>query len=381
MAQKIKKLSKKFIALVCMFTLVFSYSVVGVNESKADALTVLKDTISDSRATEANVMHSILFNSTSAIPSVTGTIVIDFPAGFNLTTHAATDMNLYTHATANPPTTGYTLADTTPTTTAAGVVVDNTLETITITMCSTADETCAIEAGDYVLLTIGDGAAAGDLDIVNPALGVYLIDIDTTSDSGSIAVAILGADSGVSVTATIDSYLTFTINTETLDFGSWTGGTTEKRWATSAAGGATADPGAGNAIRIDVDSNGEGGASITARRINGYLDKTEGTADTIAAATAYEADEAGAVQSGTEGYGIYATYISAGAGPFTIEDEFDNDASSQAAIDTTNQVIAISTAVPLSSSIIDVDVVAAINGTTLAGVYSDTLVFVTTGTF
>jgi len=67
MAQKIKKMSKKFVAFVCMFTLVFSYSVIGIDKSEAaTAVTLAKLTLADSRTTNATGDYTLTFTQSSS---------------------------------------------------------------------------------------------------------------------------------------------------------------------------------------------------------------------------------------------------------------------------------------------------------------------------
>ena len=367
MAQKIKKISKKLIALVCMFTLVFSASVT-MDKSNAAALTILKDTLSDSRASESYVKHTVTFRVTGAVP-VSGKIVLDFPTGFNTTGINAADMTLNSDNTATP-TTAYSLID--GAADAANCNVANTDAdggVITITLCSTGSGTCNMIIDDYVLITIGDGLEGSLVDIPNPVAGAYNIDIDTQDavsaeiDTGSVSVAVI--TSGVAVSATIDSYIDFSSTDYDVGFGSWSA-STAKRWATSnPLTGATSEGVA--PFVLEVSTNATGGASISVRSLNAALNSTS---DSITAAGAT------AIAGGAEGYGLY---FSAETGTLDRGDAWDDTATG--VLTTDAQVVAVSTANVLSSATIDGQLVAAIADTTEAGSYSDTLIFVATATY
>ena len=84
MAQKIKKISKKIIAFICMITLVFSASV--VNESKANAMTNIKLTLADSRTTNATGDYTLTFTGQAAAIKCVRVIFATTPTGSTLPT-------------------------------------------------------------------------------------------------------------------------------------------------------------------------------------------------------------------------------------------------------------------------------------------------------
>ena len=364
-----KKMNKKFISLICMFTLVFSCSVT-TNKTDAAALTTISDTLSDSRASETYVQHTFIFRAITAVP-LSGKVVLDFPTGFDTSDIDAADMLFYSDSS-NPPTTAYTLVDGAADATNTGVAnTDADGGVITFTLCSTGSGTCDFAANDYVKIVIGDGASGGIDDFSNPTTGVYQIDVDTQNaasaaiDGGSIAVAVVA--SGVAVSATIDAYITFASNDYAVGFGSWTGGSTVKRFATSDETGDTSESaGATDPFQLTVSTNGTGGVSITAHSVNAALTSSS---DSIAAM----AEDS--IAGGTEGYGLYFTDESS----LTRDAAWDDTATGT--LTTSAQVVATSAATALSGATIDGELAAAISATTEAGVYSDTLVFVATATY
>lgn len=177
-----------------------------------------KLTLSDSRPESANTMHTHYFQTTTAIP-LSGKIIIDYPTEFDLTaSHDATDMSMRYSASADMSgATNCTLGGT-PSGGVVGVGVNATDEIITFTL--PASGTCAgIAADQYVEITIGDGAASGLDDIVNPAkttppspgiADTYLVAYETQNadsaplDKATVRVAIIDA---VTITAEVQATL------------------------------------------------------------------------------------------------------------------------------------------------------------------------------
>ena len=203
MAQKIKKLSKKCIAFICMITLVFSYSVVGVDKSDA-ALDTVSDTLSDSRF-DTGSNHIVVFKIKAG--GLTGknvdadTFSIAFEADFVTTSMVYADISVDDGA-------AVTLKDGAcdAETDTLGVTGEGT-NTVSFELCN--DTTIADEA--TITVTFANDH------ITNPATAVcgagndsYVcgIDITTSDETGTAKVAIV---SGVAVSATVDETLAFTI--------------------------------------------------------------------------------------------------------------------------------------------------------------------------
>jgi len=178
-----------------------------------------KLTLSDSRPGFVNTKHTPYFQTTTAIPA-SGKIIIDYPSSptvFDLTaSHDAADMTMRYSASADMGgATDCTLGGTQ----GAGIVVvgvNATDEIITFTLPATG--ACAgIAAGQYVEITIGDGADAGLDDIANPAklagagiADTYVVAYETqdassvTLDKATVRVAIIDA---VTITAEVQATL------------------------------------------------------------------------------------------------------------------------------------------------------------------------------
>jgi len=184
-----------------------------MNSASAAALTSVKDTLSDS---DLNVVanHTIVFVTQSVI-SASSTIVLDFADEFRGTSSPAFDESDpidYDIATSTGDATivaaglctgasGLTAFEITSTTTA---------NVFTFTHCNGTDD---LASGNTVTVEIGTNATAGgtgDSQLVNPILAQsYVISVTApAADSASLRVAIID---DVTVTASVDTSLTFTI--------------------------------------------------------------------------------------------------------------------------------------------------------------------------
>ena len=350
MAQKIKRISKKFIALVCMFTLVFSYTV--VDNVDAAVLDNRSLTIGDSAFGATGVDYVFLadFSTTS---------VLCIQAVFCTTaTGACTPATGIATGSADKGDTGDWTGFTYGTWTGA----DGT------TAGSSAKLTSAGEAG-----STADAVVFGN--ITNPsATGIYYARITTytnadcstgPTDEGALPFAILDDADGVTVTATVDESMTFTSDDYTMDLGSWTA-TTEERYATAETDGgdvSNSDP-----VTLGVSTNAADGLSVTVRSTGsgaaaGLYDSSTTTLITATASST--------VAATVEAYALFVSGVTG----VTVDPSYDGDGSA-GVIDITADQIA-SSAGPVSGTI-DVAVHASIASTTAAGSYEDILTFVVT---
>ncbi|MCK5475336.1 MAG: hypothetical protein KAI71_02000 [Candidatus Pacebacteria bacterium] len=368
MAQKIKKISKKFIALVCMFTLVFSYSVVNINDSDAAAVagSGISDALSDSRPGEyAN--HTIQFeynNEGTLANGDTQTFTFTgFTQGANAS--AVTDFTMTvgsdgtTYGTAMTQTADYTFSN------SAGL---NPVYTFTWTGTGVTK----LAANPFVRIVFANVSDK----LPNPGAAVYTITLGGTNNyaTGTTRVVIL---SGIAVTATVDEYITFS-STEAdnaVGFGSWTGGSVATRWATSDGNGTftPAPAGVDDPTQLQVSSNAGDGVSITVKSINS--NDSAGLYSTTAAAEIPADSSTDITTLDVEGFAVYAS-----ASNMTIDEGFDHDTVSDLAVTTGNLLFA-STAAGISGGTVDVEMNAEILATTAAGSYSTTVVFVATPSY
>ncbi|PIR72193.1 MAG: hypothetical protein COU42_02105 [Candidatus Nealsonbacteria bacterium CG10_big_fil_rev_8_21_14_0_10_36_24] len=202
----------------------------------------------------------------------------------------------------------------------------------------------------------------------------------TNIDSGSFALSIL-SDATVGVSATVDPIITFSISDLAIGFGTFSA--TTERFATADATGSTSAAPNGGPTVITITTNAPNGAIVSARSKgsgtgvegNGSagLYKSSSPTKLIAAAAS------SAVVTGTEGYGLYVKNVANTTGTLTIDAGFDDNASADLAISTTNQTIAAATAVVNATA--DVALNAAIASTTAAGSYADVVTLTGTGKF
>jgi len=266
-----------------------------------------KLTLSDSRPGFVNTKHIPYFQTTTAI-SASGKIIIDYPSSptvFDLTgSHDAADMTMRYSASADMGgATDCTLGGTQ----GAGIVVvgvNATDEIITFTLPATG--ACAgIAAGQYVEITIGDGADAGLDDIANPAkvaaagtADTYLVAYETqdslsnTLDKATVRVAIIDA---VTITAEVQATLSCEVagvNSGT-DFNASPGGNTygTAGFATTATtipfGILNANQASQSGQLIKVSTNGAHGFYFAVKH---YECNADGTPGTLCSATVDDID-------------------------------------------------------------------------------------------
>ncbi len=164
--------------------------------AEAANITDVRDLLSDS-APGANSDHTIDFamSATGAVASGGGTIVVTFPAGFNLTGVVAGDIDLEVNG-----------ADVDITGTAWSVAVGAS----TITFTSVAG---SVAAGQTVSVEVGTVAAGGTNQINNPTTPAggnesYEIAISAGTDNGYTRVVVLDT---VLVTAQVNTTFDFTV--------------------------------------------------------------------------------------------------------------------------------------------------------------------------
>jgi hypothetical protein len=230
-------------------------------------------------------------------------------------------------------------------------------ESYTLTVCT----------GD----TVPAGAIAFTIDnneITNPAgAAVYKVDITTTADSGSFALAIV-ADDTVNVTATVDPSVTFSISDVAIGFGVLSA--TEECWANGTPP-AACDSTSEAAHTFQLGTNATDGVALT------YTGATlTSGSDTIAVATiAGDAD-------GTPTTEQFAMGFDDNAATFTFADTaaYDESANNFKFVATgTNAILSIDG--PVAATTIDAHYIANISAATEAGAYTTSITYVATGTF
>lgn len=225
-------------------------------------------------------------------------------------------------------------------------------ENITLTVC----------AGD----TVAAGAKTLEIangEITNPSSAdTYEIEITTSSDSGTLSVVIV-TDDTVTVSATVDPSLTFSISDTSIGFGTLSA--TAARFATGDGNGSASETGAHDLV---AGTNATGGYSIT---VTGTT-LTSGAADTITAIGGTNT----ASSTGTEQYGVRFT-ASGGSGAVSAP-----YADTGFALDIANFPDEIaSVAGPSADTTYSARYLANIASDTEAGTYTSDLTYIATATF
>jgi len=349
MSKIVKKSGKVALILGLILVLMGMYFLIPISQAASIANREIK--ISDSRPSETGVTY-------------------DFEGDHSATTVKCLQIQFCTTATGSCTTP--TGMDTTSATkdsanwsgwTAANWTIDNTTNGTVKYTYTTG------EAGgtDYSFSTGG---------ITNPSgAGTYYARVTTYSDdtcstevdSGVTAFAIV---SGVSVSATVAETLSFSISDTSIGFGELTTGNVY--YATADETGSTTEPGAGQPTQLTISTNAQGGVTVTIKDVGdgsanaGLYDSTTGELiDAVASSS---------VAAGSEGYGAYGKSASAN---LTIDEGFDDDGVSDLAISRSPQTF-VTASSAISSETVDLSLKAGISGTTPAGSYSDTIIFVAT---
>lgn len=160
----------------------------------------LKDTLSDSRPSVA-ADHTIILDLSSGTTFIAGeTVIVTFPAGYNLTTLTMTDVDFVNGATNEA-----LIASCTATDSVSYVLAS---QVVTFTACSgyTAEA-----AGTAITMKFGSNAVGGTTRIVNTTAGTSQLNVfGTYGDDTQDTVLVLTA--GVTISATLDEVLTLTVS-------------------------------------------------------------------------------------------------------------------------------------------------------------------------
>jgi hypothetical protein len=351
---KNKKLFNAIVKISLLSTiLAMSFQVFPVN---AASTTPTSDTMSRLKAATVS-NHDIRFKTPTGVDALTDTITITFPAGFDLATNSVAfgDMDLNVDAACDGV---YEISKTLAAAPGAspiwGAVVGGQVVTLTAPTDAAAGE---IAATACVQVLIGTNATGGVNQIINPAAGndKVIAIAGTFGDTGSLAVSIV-ADDRVVITASIDATFTFVISSNTCALGTLTTGAV-----------ATCN------YTLAVGTNATSGAVITIQAIDTGDGQTKLHGVATPANNVNDIGEA-VVSIGVEGYGIRV----ATGGTWAASGNFTTDDSSVPSALTTILSVGTPIAVATTNTITHR---AAIDATTQAGAYIQTVQYIATGTF
>ena len=237
-------------AVVSLAIIAWSLGFPVLQFAEAANVTTFTNTLTDSAPAVVSD-HEIRFVTPTGV-AAGETIVLTFDALFlGIAALDAGDIDLDINGT-----------DTTLAATEAGATWGVTTDATSITLTS---DTGVVEAGDTVIIQIGLNAAGGANQITNPAVGSYPINATVGSaDTGETRVAIVEA---VTVTATVDTIFTFTVQSVGVGVdvnGIGADDTSEATTATTIPfGELAADTAKTAAQNLDVSTNAANGFVVT----------------------------------------------------------------------------------------------------------------------
>ncbi len=356
-----------------MILSVITANFVGFSDTAlAASVTTFSDTLSTlTAATAAN--HEILFITPTGVEANNDAIVFTF-TGFNGTSLDAIafgDVDLAESTNASCSTPGTWNEKTLAATDAAstyGVATNST--TLLFDPPTTSGY---ITAGNCIRVKIGTNAStgvAGTNQITNGGAGTaHSIAISGNfADSGTASIDII-ADDSVSLSATVESAISFAVDDTTIGFG--TLDAAGARWATGDTTGTSSLPGdTSGAHQMTLSTNAASGYSIT---YNGAT-LTSG-ANTIDVATISEDDD------GTPASEQFAIGLDDNGSNVTIVSDYDlATTNSYKFVASTTTTVASETA-PTAIETFDVQYIANISTVTEAGSYSTDITWIATGNF
>jgi hypothetical protein len=320
----------------------------------AASLTGLSDTMSEETISTAS-SHVIKFTTPTGVTATGQSIIVTFPAGFNFTSKVISGLTL-TYGASTGLETSTTISATPGASTQWGAVFSGTNQVV-LTLTSPTAGTY-IAAGNKVILTYSSTNS------INPSSAAnYSISINANNDTGSISVPIITNDQ-VAITATVAQTLSFSISSNSINFGTLDSAAT--RWANTSTGSGSEV----NAFTLAASTNGTSGYTIT---LSG--DTLKSGSNSIAALTS----TATALATGTAQFGIRMPTPSGGSG--TVTAPF-NDASKYAfGTAPLSQVSVASASGPSATTTYGVDYAANISALTPAGNYTTTHTYVATANF
>lgn len=325
----------------------------------AASLTGLSDTMSNQTAS-AHSSHIIKYTAVTSVSAASQTIIVTFPSGFNLTSKTISTVSL-THG----PTTGTEYAETlaaSPGSTTWGAVFSGTNNVIlTLTTPTSGAGVAPIASNDKVIITYTS------VNSVNPSGAAnYTISLSSNGDTGVIMVPII-ANSQVSVSATVNQILSFSMSSGSVGFGTLSSSNTQ--FATGNGTGSSTEP--TFAHTMNATTNVSSGYSIT---ISGST-LTSGS-NSIAA---IPGSTPASLTVGTPQFGIRATIASGTGG---VEAPF-NGGAGQYGFGTApllNQLFATSLGTT-AATIYNINYAANISSATPTGSYTTSLTYVVTANF
>jgi len=350
------------IVLIAIF--IFSMIIPAV-KTHAAPLTAISDVMSRIKVGEKS-NHTITFTTPTGV-AATETITVQFPPSI-ASGEAGID---YTDVDFVADGVEITLAAVATGTTWGAVIADDggggTLNKLTLT-----SDSGTVAAGKVIVIEIGTNATGGDKQMQNDAdAGTDNGPITAgSSDTGSIAY-VLVADDQIVYSATVEPTISVVFSANASSFGTLS--------ASSVSDAATP-------ITVTIGTNADNGmtASVydTGDATNPGLYKSTTTTDIIGSTNAAYDPGPTTLAAGTKGYGIHAATSGGSGGTITIPARFGTSSDvGGLEVGAAAAVTLASTNDPITGRIVTITAKAAIDNTTRAGSYSDTITVIVTGNF
>lgn len=362
-------------SVLILATVLFTSGIWQLHLANAAALTGITDVMSREKASTLS-SHKITFTSTTAMVA-SGTITINFStftgtpvlADVQICHGATTGLEHGTATVTGGPSCSVdeTIAASNGASTIWGGVWTGTSLALT---APSGTWTNLISAGQKVVVFVKSA------NITNPTASSPVVTITgSNGDSGNFSVSIVDDDQ-VSITATVNSSITFDIDAATSDSETGTPYIIALGNITTAAV-VGSNESTIKSIWVNLDTNATGGSAISVVSANGALKSTVTPADTIPSATATMAN-------GTANYGICAKLATnlTKVSPFNGATCTTTPTGNTVGAVTTSAQNIYTTAAPVAGGRGEIMVDAENSTATVAHPdYADTLTFIATGTF
>jgi hypothetical protein len=236
---------RSFVSSILILMLVVSTFNFHIHKVNAASLTDISDTQTN-QTSGALSSHSITFATPTGI-GTSSTTVLTFDNGTSISGITSADVSIYvngiiatsTFGAAGPTTWGFS----------------NTSNTITVTAPSTGTPA---SASSSIVIIVGSQVSGGTDRILNGAVGITTLTIGGSITDGGYANLFVVVNSIINITAAVVPTITFSISSNTLQFGALTTGAA--RYATSTAGGSSIDT---TAHTLILSTNSTSGFNIT----------------------------------------------------------------------------------------------------------------------
>jgi len=355
----------KFLVYFLILTLITVFSYPQVVHAAA-SITAISDTMSRQQ-TSQNSSHVIKFTTGATIQGTSDTIVITFPSDFNFTSKTISTVT-FTHGATTGLESTETLAAT-PNATNWGAVFSGTQNRVlTLTAPTDGIGAAAVAASDKLIFTYDNTNAAN-----GSTATTYLSTIQITGSNPvaatSFAITLVSGDT-VTVSTTIDPYLTYSLTTTSVSL------------TKSGGGNPTYQSGGTGYNQSTANTMAAGTNGLTGYTITYYGDTLKSGANSISAMATKTTSSYGTSQFGinlksntTPSTGTDPT----GSGTGAASSDYNTADNFRYIVNTTTPLASASAAT--LSNTFTVSYIANVAATTAAGAYSTTITYICTGNF